>query len=341
MPDEPASSSTAPTTDESLDVGLGVAAVARRLGMAAATLRTWDRRYGVGPTSHQAGAHRRYHAQDLARLILMRRLILEGVTPAEAARAALRADVSAGAARSGRRPLRRRMPRIAAGRTGGGRVVAVRDASPAARGLARAAMALDSSSCAAIITTSLERRGVLTTWDDLVLPVLTGVGERWRATGAGVDVEHLLSDCVEDCLRAVARVRNPPRDTRAVLLTALEAEEHRLPLHALAAALAERSVGVRMLGARLPLVALADAMTRTGAGAVFIWSHGAPGAAPPPARDLESLPALRPAPALLVGGPGWIEAELPPQVRLVRDLGSAVDAIVDAVGVGRTGAPSP
>ena len=29
---------------------LAVAAVARRLGVAPATLRTWDRRYGLGPS---------------------------------------------------------------------------------------------------------------------------------------------------------------------------------------------------------------------------------------------------------------------------------------------------
>ena len=39
---------------------LTVAAVARRLGVAPATLRTWDRRYGLGPSSHEAGEHRRY-----------------------------------------------------------------------------------------------------------------------------------------------------------------------------------------------------------------------------------------------------------------------------------------
>src|SRR5688572_13102224 len=72
---------------------LTVAAVARRLGVAPATLRTWDRRYGLGPNQHTAGAHRRYAPQDLARLGVMRRLTLEGVTPAEAARVALATDL--------------------------------------------------------------------------------------------------------------------------------------------------------------------------------------------------------------------------------------------------------
>ena len=91
---------------------LTVAAVARRLGVAPSTLRTWDRRYGLGPSAHTAGSHRRYSATDLARLVVMRRLTLEGVPPAEAARSPWPARPRASAARAppvgradrGRRP---------------------------------------------------------------------------------------------------------------------------------------------------------------------------------------------------------------------------------------------
>jgi DNA-binding transcriptional MerR regulator len=76
VPDEPA---------------LTVAALARRLGVAPATLRTWDRRYGVGPSGHTTGRHRRYGAEDIARLELMQRALLRGASPAEAARYALQA----------------------------------------------------------------------------------------------------------------------------------------------------------------------------------------------------------------------------------------------------------
>ncbi|SDS80126.1 MerR family transcriptional regulator [Paraoerskovia marina] len=73
---------------------LTVAAVARRLGVAPATLRTWDRRYGLGPSGRTAGSHRRYTAEDVARLLVMRGLTLEGVAPVDAAQAALEADLS-------------------------------------------------------------------------------------------------------------------------------------------------------------------------------------------------------------------------------------------------------
>src|SRR4051795_5380404 len=68
---------------------LTVAAVARRLGVAPSTLRTWDRRYGLGPSAHTAGSHRRYSATALSRLVVMRGLTMEGVPPAEAAQIAL------------------------------------------------------------------------------------------------------------------------------------------------------------------------------------------------------------------------------------------------------------
>src|SRR3954449_9476144 len=94
---------------------LTVAAVARRLGVAPSTLRTWDRRYDLGPSAHTAGSHRRYGPDDLARLVVMRRLTLEGVPPADAARTGPapppgpRAPAAAGRrAAGGRRPDRAR-----------------------------------------------------------------------------------------------------------------------------------------------------------------------------------------------------------------------------------------
>lgn len=77
-------------TDESVPLPvLSVSAVAARLGVAPSTLRTWDRRYALGPSEHTAGSHRRYTGSDIARLMIMRRLTLEGVTSADAAKIAL------------------------------------------------------------------------------------------------------------------------------------------------------------------------------------------------------------------------------------------------------------
>jgi DNA-binding transcriptional MerR regulator len=294
--------------------------------VATGTLRTWDRRYGIGPTGHQAGTRRRYTPVDVARLGLMHRLMLEGVTPAEAARVARAADVDGSPPSTTPRPRRR-----VAGRAGGGRVVPLRDASPAARGLARAAMSLDGDGCTAMLATSLRRKGVVATWNDVLLPVLVGVGERWRATGTGVEVEHLLSESAEVALRSATRLPGPPDGVRPVLLAALEPEDHRLPLVVLSAALAERSVAVRMFGVRLPARALADAVARTGPAVVFLWAHGARGPAVLPDQDEW---AVRPRPALLLGGAGWEPQRYAGGSSWVADLDEAVAAVVSVVAAG-------
>ena len=70
--------------------GLAVAEVAKKLGVAPATLRTWDRRYGLTPSLRTAGAHRRYTAVDIARLELMRAHTMAGLAPSDAALIAAR-----------------------------------------------------------------------------------------------------------------------------------------------------------------------------------------------------------------------------------------------------------
>ncbi|MEU4735432.1 MULTISPECIES: MerR family transcriptional regulator [Streptomyces] len=63
--------------------------VARRLGVAPTTVRSWDQRYGLGPAARVGGRHRRWTAGDLARLERMCALTATGLPPAEAARLAL------------------------------------------------------------------------------------------------------------------------------------------------------------------------------------------------------------------------------------------------------------
>jgi MerR family transcriptional regulator, light-induced transcriptional regulator len=295
---------------------LTVAAVARRLGVAPATLRTWDRRYGIGPSEHRSGSRRRYTPEDVARLDEMRRLTRSGVTAAEAAQAAMG---------SGARP-EAKGPRASGRRHGGGRVLAIPDADARVRGLANAAMALDAGAVSAAVRSALAEHGVVPTWDDLLVPVLTAIGVRWEATERGVDVEHLLSECVIGALAgASARLGRPAG--RPVLLASAPEEMHALPLHALAAALGERGAASRLLGARVPADALAAAYRRVGPPALFVWSQSPDTGS---TAVLTSLPELRPRPALVVGGSGW-PADLPPGIARAETLTDARDLLLAAV----------
>ena len=211
---------------------LTVAVVARRIGVAPATLRTWDRRYGLGPSQHVAGAHRRYAPTDVARLEVMRRLTHEGVSPSEAARVALQTDPRRHASSPTACPTP--SPRRAApteGRAGGGRVAALparrqrRDPRPGAssHGAGRARRSPSWSTRASSAVGSVPRG--TSSW----CRSSTAVGARWEATGEGVEVEHLLADTISSSLRAVVgRVRRP-LNARPVLLASAENELHALP----------------------------------------------------------------------------------------------------------------
>ncbi|NED00464.1 MerR family transcriptional regulator, partial [Streptomyces sp. SID6648] len=81
--------------------GLTTGAVARLLGVAPTTLRSWDRRYGIGPAARQDGRHRRWTGADIAALRHMCALTSAGLPPAEAARTVLAGTSGAGASGAG------------------------------------------------------------------------------------------------------------------------------------------------------------------------------------------------------------------------------------------------
>jgi MerR family transcriptional regulator, light-induced transcriptional regulator len=411
---------------------LTVAAVARRLGVAPPTLRTWDRRYGLGPSAHTAGAHRRYSPGDVARLMVMRRLTLEGVSPADAAKIAIATPLSAdgqpmatpadgfelvgvpdlGLSGPTRLPSPPRDDRsggpneageldedivdlsdatvlaeladewrdagdpfadadlaaarraeaadpdvqadqldepwrdeageesetsetpwlgvlrsVGSGTSGGGRVVAMPDGTPASRGLARAAMSLDTYETSRMLRDAIRRQGVVVTWNSMIMPVLRALGERTAATGDGIDVEHAFSEVVLGVMRLVTLQTAQPRNPPGVLLACSEHDYHSLPLHALAAALAERDVPTRMLGTGLPPQALASAVRRTGPSVVVIFARN-PEA---DAGHIEELRRQRPAPTIVLAGPGWLATTIPSSARTAASLTESIDQVLRAL----------
>ena len=189
-----------------------------------------------------------------------------------------------------------------------------------ARGLRRAALALDPADVDRLLDLALAG-GVVPAWTMVIAPALRDLGSQYSIAGRYIAAEHLLSGAVSVALARVPRPRTRPQ----VLLACTPAEQHCLPLEALAAALAERGVASRMLGARMPINALQEALVRTGPAAVLIWAHTSATA------DYDQLAAAagsRPRPPIVAAcGPGWEPASLPDGIQLLTSFRQALDAV--------------
>ena len=266
------------------DESLTVAAVARRLGVAPATLRTWDRRYGIGPSKHNVGTHRRYSATDLARLTAMARLIMAGVAPKEAASKALKLNLKSG-----------------------GTVIdkACReseDQSNLVSLLYKSALKFEQLKIETLIRKSITDVGVEATWVEIIAPLLTEVGDDWVRTGDGIEIEHFLSEILRKILSENFGNISKPKNARPVLLACVGNEMHSLALTALAAVLAESKIDCIFLGARTPQLALNQVVLKSAPSAIFLWAQLSENA---DHTFVTKLPAIRPAPRVLLGGPGW------------------------------------
>jgi transposase-like protein len=221
-----------------VDVPLTVAAVAARLGVAPSTLRTWDRRYGLGPSGRSAGSHRRYTPEDVARLETMRRLTLAGAAPSDAARVAAPGVPLATLAA----PPERTVP------------VLVDDLT-----LAAAAVEGAETRLRGLLAAAVGARGLVEMWDDVARPAFRYLDSRGSGDRPGRDPVAVLAAAVLGAVREVAESRpvtgapraaggsDAARRPRAALLADPGRLVDRVAAHVLAGALAERGVEARVV----------------------------------------------------------------------------------------------
>lgn len=195
----PQPSSTPPAVPG--DAGLTTGVLARRLGVSPMTLRSWDRRYGIGPTARTEGGHRRWTAADVATVEEMCRLTATGIPPADAARAVRTAAAGPPPAADAAAPA----PPPPTGRSRAAGALPLGDVRQECRGLARAAVRLDAPALEKQLTAAVERHGVVGAWQEVMVPTLHAVGRRWASSGDRyVEVEHLLAWHVSTVLRRSA-----------------------------------------------------------------------------------------------------------------------------------------
>lgn len=286
--------------------GLTTGEVARRLGVAPTTVRTWDHRYGLGPDRHTGGRHRRWTAADVARLERMCALTATGIPPAEAARLARSEEPSAPARGGPEAAAPRRPP--ARSRAGSG--LRLGDARQECKGIARAALRLDATALDRLLLDAITEHGLVAAWTEVIVPTLQAVGRKWETSGERyVEVEHFLSWHVSGALRRTTPGPVADRPGATTVLACVPGENHTLALEVLSAALTERGVPVRMFGGALPVESLVAAVRRTGPAAVGLWAQSRGTASRPLAQHVAGMEwgvrGARRGPVVLTLGPGW------------------------------------
>lgn len=208
------------------------------LGVPAPTIRSWERRYGLGPRGRTGAGHRRYTGEDVAGLERMRDELAAGRGAGEAA------------------AIARSVP-------GATPAVLVEELCAAAHGLDQAAITH-------VLELGCTLHGLPATIDLVLMPALRELGRRWSVGGCDVAAEHLATAAVQAWLRHAAPTGPPASGSDLVVLACAPPEQHTLALDALGLLLAHRGVRCLNLGARVPASSLRTAVSVSGAGAVVV-----------------------------------------------------------------------
>jgi DNA-binding transcriptional MerR regulator len=201
--------------------------VSRRTGVPPATLRAWERRYGVLSPTRTAGGHRVYSPSDVARVRQLVTLVDSGMA------------VSLAADRLGR----------------GGGEVAAKPATPEAQPLVEivwsAADRFDEREVRGLLTEAEAALGLGPFLDDVVVPVLRRLGADWRASPRNIAREHFTSTLVRSYLVQLLG-ENVDRKGPIVVTAAPAGDSHDIGVIMVAVVLAAHGWHPITLGAQTP-----------------------------------------------------------------------------------------
>jgi MerR family transcriptional regulator, light-induced transcriptional regulator len=221
---------------------LRIGELSRRLGVSDHVLRAWERRYGLLRPVRSAGGFRLYSEADEMRVRRMQAHLTQGLSAAEAARAALGEDIPAEADFS---PA-----------TGPHQAPAT--ASELSVAFQQALDAFDEPAAQAVLDRLMSDLSLPTALRDVVVPYLTELGERWERGTASVAQEHFASNILRGRLAGLARGWGSGHGPRAVLACP-PGELHDLALMVFGIVLNRNGWRIDYLGTSTPI----EELTRT------------------------------------------------------------------------------
>ena len=221
---------------------LRIGELSRRLGVSDHVLRAWERRYGLLRPVRSAGGFRLYSEADEMRVRRMQAHLTQGLSAAEAARAALGEDISAEAGFSPAAEPRQ----------------APATASELSSAFRQALDAFDEPAAQAVLDRLMSDLSLPTALRDVVVPYLTELGERWERGTASVAQEHFASNILRGRLAGLARGWGSGHGPRAVLACP-PGELHDLALMVFGIILNRNGWRIDYLGTSTPI----EELTRT------------------------------------------------------------------------------
>lgn len=207
---------------------VSIAQAARSTGVPAATLRVWERRYGVPCPERTASGYRDYRPQDLAQIARMRDLVADGLGAAAAATL-----VAGGSAPADPRRFVARL---------------VDPSAPDA-------LDLDHELAVGLRSVDLAEQS-----DQWLLPMLAEVGRRWAAGELAIGTEHALSAALARRLSVIWHELPEGTRTPTVLVGLPGGARHDITLFCFAVLLRREGYRVGYLGADLPTDAWGEAV---------------------------------------------------------------------------------
>jgi MerR family transcriptional regulator, light-induced transcriptional regulator len=214
---------------------LRIGELAKRTGVSPELLRAWEQRYGLLQPTRTPGGFRLYSAADEARVQRMQTLVSSGLAAAQAARLVL----------SGGEP---------APRTVSSSATILEDA---AGNLTASLDRLDEQAANTALDRLFSAYTVETVLQEVVLPYLHRLGERWEAGEVSVAQEHFASNLLRARLLGLAQGWGQGQGPGAIL-ACVPGEQHELGLLAFGVALRRRGWRITYLGTDSPIGAVAD-----------------------------------------------------------------------------------
>ena len=202
---------------------LNIAAVAKRTGIPADTLRKWEQRYGVLRPTRSGGGHRRYSDVDVGRVEWLKARLDEGYRISEAA-----AMLGGGSLEAPKTPAK------------------LRDA------IYDALLEPDLPRVRSLLDQAFAVQHISRTLTQVIAPLLTRTGEGWASGELTVAQEHVLSAEVRARLDPLA-ISSGSGVRGAAVLACAPGEQHELGLLMLAALMRADGWRVVYLGGDTPV----------------------------------------------------------------------------------------